>query len=335
MIALALLPSCRTPTDPAAPRAVPLSTATVKEREWFGSPRSAGDRGWWAPGWGAEVGRGFRGEPEGAPARAVLVRYSQYAVAYDPERRSPVWAAYSVDRSTALVAESGARAESRNPAFRRPREFFVEPIVLAASRALGIAVAEHKTYGDAIDPRFPVPASWTRQRAQHDPRIVERGHVVPNNAMKCVGDERAGLLAQRESFSLANVVPQMSGHNAPTWSALEAAVLGWAERYGRVWVLAGPVGGTASMRGRAEGESRGVSMPDAMFLVVVADDGGRLRAGAFVVPHRPERLAYSDDAHVRSVDDVEALTGLDLLPELGEPAAEEAERAFWLLSPEP
>lgn len=299
------------------------------------TPRTSGDEGWWATKWDQVIGYGFRGQPQGSPAGAIMLRYSQFAVMYDVERQIPLWAAYSVDRRAGDVADSGMRSERRNPTFARPGNFFVEPLVRLAAEADGIPYAVHSTYGDAIDPRFPVPRDWAPEKARGDKRIIQRGHVVPNNAMKCLGDEETGVKAQRESFSLANVVPQMNEHNAPTWSALESAILAWAQEYDRVWVIGGPIVTTdppARIKGRVDLKDRGPVAPDAMFYVVAVIEDGALRMCGFVIPHRPENLAYAAEEHMRSVDEVEAITGLNFMPELGEPAAEEQDLGTWLIN---
>jgi len=43
---------------------------------------------------------------------------------------------------------------------------------------------------------------------------VTRGHLASNVEMKSQRDPDEGLQAQKDSFSLANVIPQMQRHNA-------------------------------------------------------------------------------------------------------------------------
>ena len=50
---------------------------------------------------------------------------------------------------------------------------------------------------------------------------ITRGHLASNVEMKSLGDPEEGLQAQKDSFSLANVVPQMQRHNAPIWAKLD------------------------------------------------------------------------------------------------------------------
>jgi endonuclease G len=60
--------------------------------------------------------------------------------------------------------------------------------------------------------------------------------------MKSLVDPEEGLQAQKDSFSLANVVPQMQRHNAPIWAKLEDECMEAARRLGTtVGVISGPV----------------------------------------------------------------------------------------------
>src|SRR5207249_4572932 len=73
------------------------------------------------------------------------------------------------------------------------------------------------------------------------PTDVTRGHNASNLEMKLEGTEDEGVVAQHESFSLANVVPQTQHHNAPMWAALEEDCLVWASKMGDVVIITGPV----------------------------------------------------------------------------------------------
>jgi len=71
---------------------------------------------------------------------------------------------------------------------------------------------------------------------------ITRGHLASNVEMKSLGDPEEGLQAQKDSFSLANVVPQMQRHHAPIWVELEDACMEAARRLGTtVGVISGPV----------------------------------------------------------------------------------------------
>ena len=81
------------------------------------------------------------------------------------------------------------------------------------------------------EPRLP-----RSQRAELDDYArsgYDRGHMAPNGNMP---DRRA----QRESFSLANMVPQDGEHNRRIWAPIEGAVRKMAKKEGQLYVITGP-----------------------------------------------------------------------------------------------
>lgn len=61
---------------------------------------------------------------------------------------------------------------------------------------------------------------------------------------------------------------------------------------------------------------------------VPSKDHGKLRSAAVMVPHKPEGIRYVD--FIRSVDTVEAATGINFMPDLGEPTVVEQDDGAWL-----
>jgi endonuclease G len=142
----------------------------------------------------------------------------------------------------------------------------------------------------------------------------DRGHLAPNYAIAT----RYGRHAQEETFQMSNIVPQRHALNAGAWKDLEQRIANnYAGRFGEVWVIAGPVFGANPERLR-----RRVAVPEAFFMIVVDESGGRVRAEAFLFPQDTAATARIED-HVVAIDDIEQRTGLDFLWELP-PVAEEA-----------
>jgi endonuclease G len=140
----------------------------------------------------------------------------------------------------------------------------------------------------------------------------DRGHMAPNHAIAvCHGPE-----AQRETFLMTNVAPQLHGLNGALWKALEERVLDrYTRRYGDVWVVCGPVY-EKGREPRRIGEN--VAVPDAFFLVISERDerSGGLRTLAFLVPHRELRASEDPSKYLVSVREIEARAGLDFFPKL-------------------
>lgn len=138
----------------------------------------------------------------------------------------------------------------------------------------------------------------------------DRGHLAPNYAISvCYGEE-----AQKETFLLSNIVPQLHPLNAGLWKDLEQRIVHrYVERYGTVWVQVGPVykEPVAKKVGR-------LPVPDAFWMVVSEYEQERhgLRAIAYLVPHEEKWRDRELTRYVVSIRQIEALTGLDFFPRL-------------------
>ena len=138
----------------------------------------------------------------------------------------------------------------------------------------------------------------------------DRGHLAPNYAISvCYGEE-----AQKETFLLSNIVPQLHPLNAGLWKDLEQRVVHrYVERYGTVWIQVGPV--------YAEPATKKVGrlpVPDAFWMVISEYEREQqgIRAIAYLVPHEEKWRDRELTRYVVSIRKVEALTGLDFFPKL-------------------
>lgn len=139
----------------------------------------------------------------------------------------------------------------------------------------------------------------------------DRGHLAPNYLIS----RAYGREAQRASFRMSNIVPQLPRHNQLLWQRLEEIEAdAIAPRYRRVWVLAGPVYGAAPRY-----LPSGVAIPEAFYRVWLREDAdGTPRALAFLVPQ--EVCGFEPLADfVVPVARIERRTGLDLFSALPDP----------------
>ena len=150
----------------------------------------------------------------------------------------------------------------------------------------------------------------------------DRGHMAP------AGDMKRSQAVMDESFLLSNVAPQVGlGFNRGIWRFLEEAVRDWVGVRGELTVIVGPVfevDQDAIVTYEVIGESR-VAVPTAFFKVVVdedADDG--VEALAFLIPNQ---ALFGEDfeEYLVSIDEIEAITGADLLSSLPDDEEEELE----------
>lgn len=138
----------------------------------------------------------------------------------------------------------------------------------------------------------------------------DRGHMAPNYAISvCYGED-----AQKETFLLSNIVPQLHALNAGLWKDLELRVAKrYVERYGVVWVQVGPVYKLPLTKkvGR-------LPVPDAFWMILseYEKDAHGLRAIAYLVPHVEVWRDKELTRYIVSIRQVENLTGLNFFPQL-------------------
>jgi len=134
-----------------------------------------------------------------------------------------------------------------------------------------------------------------------------RGHMCPS------GDNKWNQRAQEESFLMTNICPQNTKLNGGDWNDLEVLCRTWARRYDRVYIVCGPVlrGNTHKTIGRQR--NRRITVPEAFYKVVLRT-GKHPAAIGFIYENngsnQPMRHA------VRSVDEIEQLTGIDFFSSL-------------------
>lgn len=146
----------------------------------------------------------------------------------------------------------------------------------------------------------------------------DRGHMAPNYAIAT----HYGTAAQRETFLMSNVSPQLHTLNAGLWEDLEMKIAtSWPARYTEVWVINGPVFGPQLKRLRG-----GVAVPEAFFLIVIDEDEGKLRSMAFLVPQDAPHNA-NPERYLTSIDEIQRRTGLNFLGELDPTSEKQVESA--------
>lgn len=139
----------------------------------------------------------------------------------------------------------------------------------------------------------------------------DRGHMAPNYAISRL----YGKEGQVDSFLMTNISPQKSKLNQRVWQRLEEIeIQHFAKRFGKVWVITGPVFNGTIERLKSDWT---VEIPDAFYKIYIAKPNPNAHpiALGFVIPQTvkgKEPLMQ----FVTSVDHIEAQTGLDFFPEL-------------------
>lgn len=154
-----------------------------------------------------------------------------------------------------------------------------------------------------------------------------RGHQLPSADRQCCYE------ANSQTFYGTNIVPQLNAHNEKIWADLENKVRGYANASDTTYVVTGVM---VSASGKIEKDSHGndVTVPDAFFKAVLkyskSSTLGTWNAAAFYLEHRAYTGSIGKE-HSMSVDELEAMTGIDFfvnLPaKIGESQAAKIEAA--------
>jgi len=196
------------------------------------------------------------------------------------------------------VAHRIVRAASPPESGKRPNSWFTMPELADK----GIA---------------PIDDSYANTKAflKTHKNWYERGHL----AQKYLA-ERRGRKAAWFTHNLVNAVPQRSLFNKGAWLTLECMTGAWANKYGEVWVIAGPVFKKTRkivwLRSSANKKAPPVAIPAGMFKIVARKDGDRWDVLGFVYPqtHRTyAKTPYDPEIWFKSVAEIEQLTGEQFL----------------------
>lgn len=153
----------------------------------------------------------------------------------------------------------------------------------------------------------PAPDDYTRSG-------YDRGHMAPNYLIAT----RYGEAAQKETFLMTNIVPQRPTLNREPWRVLEHTVADTlSARSEAMWVITGTV---QNPRRPTIGKRR-VAVPDGFYKVVASLKKGKLRVLGFYMDQEAGERTRPRFT-IRSVDELERLSGLDFFPDL--PAEDQA-----------
>jgi DNA/RNA endonuclease G (NUC1) len=271
---------------------------------------------WAALGWTADELARFGGRPEtrnDVGRTQVLARYLYYVSNYDVERRYPIWVAH-IDRVDSVLKYAGRKKGAWG---RANDEFLPDAQVVDQALRRKRSFVTTESFTNANPAELPTGEKGAAK--------ITRGHLASNAEMKSLGEPEQGLQSQAESFSLANVVPQMQRNNAPIWSKLEDDCIEWAARMGGVSVISGPVysldpKGPPPMNRLlyATGpDGVGVPIPTHFFKVVIGRIDGRMAAVGFLVPHRADLTMADLQTCVVPIRRIETLTGINFMPKWG------------------
>jgi endonuclease G, mitochondrial len=162
-----------------------------------------------------------------------------------------------------------------------------------------VEAAQQLTRENSFHAETRVPAGQRAELSDYARSGFDRGHMAPNGDMP----DRD---AQRDSFSLANIVPQDGENNRHLWAGIEGVVRKMAKKEGDLYVVTGPAFLGSNLRKVGK-----VLVPTHLYKLVYSP---RQKAGAawFV-----ENTADAKP-NVIPIPELERIIGINLLPALSD-----------------
>lgn len=160
-----------------------------------------------------------------------------------------------------------------------------------------------KGYEFHEDTEVPLPramfSDWNYRKTGY-----QRGHMCP------AGDNKWNAEAMDQTFLLTNVCQQNGDLNENDWEYLEELCRSWANKYGDIYIVCGPV--YYSSKYKRLGSDR-VAVPDAFFKVVL-----RMKPSPETIGFLYANNGRSHDLsfYSRTTDQIEKITGIDFFNSL-------------------
>lgn len=132
-----------------------------------------------------------------------------------------------------------------------------------------------------------------------------RGHMCP--AGDCKWDEQV----MYESFLFTNCCPQHANLNSGIWNQIEMSSRRWAEKYGDVYIVCGPI--LYNQEHKTIGPNK-VVVPEAFFKVVICFIEGKPEGIGYICKNQKEDNKRS--SYVNTIKEVERVTGFTFFPSL-------------------
>lgn len=164
-------------------------------------------------------------------------------------------------------------------------------------RAENVAAAQGLKRDNAFHPEERLPRAERAELMDYARSGYDRGHMAPNGDMP-------DPVTQRESFTLANMVPQDGDHNRHIWAPIEGAVRKMAKKEGQLYVITGPAFLGTSLR-----KVGNVLVPTHVYKVVYSPR--QQRAAAWFTENRA-----GAEIQVIPVAELERIVGIEFLPSL-------------------
>ena len=159
-------------------------------------------------------------------------------------------------------------------------------------------------YIEDIEAEYPRQEVWDWKI---NPKRYDHGHMCP------AGDNKWSQIAMEQSFLLTNMCPQNRHLNSGDWKELEEKCRDWANEYGEIYIVCGPI----FYDGKREtiGGSKEIWVPDAFYKVVLCMKDKPKSIG-FIYPNKGKHNPM--EHYAVTVNDIEAHVGFDFFYSLAD-----------------
>lgn len=175
--------------------------------------------------------------------------------------------------------------------------------------------SHERTYQFLPDPAI---STGSATDADYKGSGYDRGHLAPASDMGWSETSMA------ESFYYSNMSPQEPSFNRGIWKKGEDLVREWAQLYGSLYVVVGPV---LKPGLPAIGPNK-VSVPERYYKVLLDYSDKEKKAIGFLIPNQGS--AEPLESFAVSIDSVEKVTGIDFFPALPDDEEKALEKAVCL-----
>lgn len=134
----------------------------------------------------------------------------------------------------------------------------------------------------------------------------DRGHMCPG------GDCNWNDEGREETFLLSNMCPQNPNLNRGDWKEIEIACRKWAQTYGSIFIVCGPIFFKSQEHERI-GPNK-IPVPEAFFKIIFCPDSINPRGIGFICRNTDGNR--KKDFYVNSIRQVERVTGYKFFPKL-------------------
>lgn len=160
--------------------------------------------------------------------------------------------------------------------------------------------AQNRTNNFRVDPNVSTESA---NKSDYKNSGFDRGHLVP------AGDMKLNRTSMSESFFMSNISPQSPGFNRGVWRRIEKLTRKWAQEYGGLFVVTGPI-----LEKGLPTIGQNVSIPRYFYKIIFDASSKKQKMLAFLIENKNSKSPLKE--FVTTVDEIEQITGIDFFHEM-------------------